>query len=74
MHFLPDVNNAESSDVRPDTEPAVARDGDANWLPILDAFRIFCLLPGSDGKEMYLQIQQVAALPIGKTSWVADEL
>ena len=28
------------------------------WLPLVDAFRTFCLLPGSDGKELLLQIQQ----------------
>ena len=30
-----------------------------NCLPLVDAFRTFCLLPEWDGKDLFLQIQEV---------------
>jgi hypothetical protein len=33
----------------------------ASWLPLVDAFRIFCVRPGRGGRNVFAQIQQFAS-------------
>lgn len=48
-------------------------DSKISWLPIVDAFRTFCFRPGSQGKALIAQIQQLAPA-LGVPDATADEL
>jgi hypothetical protein len=32
------------------------------WLPLVDAFRIFCRLPGIEGKKLFAEVASLPAL------------
>lgn len=43
------------------TSPAVSA-GNEIWLPLVDAFRTFCRLPGLQGKMLFAEIASLPSL------------